>query len=170
MSASPSDQGKQFFRILDGVEAYGDGTRSEQARRFRLDHLMEADVARLRESLASRRGLPQVDLLISLAGFSPETTIIAAMVFRPKRVLVISSDQAYENIDVIGDYLLEHLLRSFPLTDLEKHPRGIGRGREIVDVDDRLDQEKLGPKPAQEYLDAGPIARRERGLAEQGVL
>ncbi len=44
-------------------------------------------------------------MLISVAGFSPETTIVTTGVFRPEQVLVISSGPAYEMIDVIGDFV-----------------------------------------------------------------
>jgi CRISPR-associated protein (TIGR02710 family) len=47
-----------------------------------------------------------VDLLVSLSGFSPITTILAFEVLRPKRLLVISSEKASAGIEVIGNHVV----------------------------------------------------------------
>lgn len=97
--------------ILDGKQAYGEGDAQTQARRFWLAHLAELIIERAREKLLEAGRLPKVDLLVSVAGFSPETTIVTAGVFKPQHVLVISSERAYDNIDTIGRFLMDRGLR-----------------------------------------------------------
>jgi CRISPR-associated protein (TIGR02710 family) len=60
--------------------------------------MLDDVVARVRdENLALRR---PVDLLISMSGFSPLTTILAYELIRPARLLVIYSAQANASVDV----------------------------------------------------------------------
>lgn len=76
-------------RIFRAQEQYGEGTPSEQATRYRLTEMMPdiLDQARLN----SDRVKPEVDLLVSLSGFSPMTTILAYELVEPKEVVVVSS-------------------------------------------------------------------------------
>ncbi|WP_194202117.1 TIGR02710 family CRISPR-associated CARF protein [Glycomyces albidus] len=46
-----------------------------------------------------------MDLLVSLSGFSPETTIFAAAFLRPKELLVLVSHSAREGIDFIREHV-----------------------------------------------------------------
>jgi hypothetical protein len=93
---------RQIFR---GAEAYGPGTPSEQATRFRFERMMPEIVERaLRNSGDVVR--PDVDLLVSLAGFSPATTILAYELLRPARVLAVYSEEATEGIDAIHQHLV----------------------------------------------------------------
>ncbi len=95
--------------ILDGKESYGDGDPQVQARKYWLDHLAKPVIERAREKLRENGKLPKVDLLVSVAGMTPETTIITAGVFQAQEILVISSYPLRENIDIIGKYLSDHL-------------------------------------------------------------
>ena len=97
--------------ILDGRETYGDGDAQVQARRYWLEVLAKPIIERAREKLQAAGKLPKVDLLVSVAGFSPETTIVTAGVFQPQEVLVISSGLPYDNIDIIADFLTQGGLR-----------------------------------------------------------
>jgi len=106
------ERGKRYGDILDGKETFGEGNPQAQARRYWLDHLAEPIIDRARAKLEEARKLPKVDLLVSVAGFSPETTIVTAGVVKPREVLVISSGLPYDNIDVIADFLKQRGLRS----------------------------------------------------------
>lgn len=92
-------------RIFRGLETYGDGSPSEQATRFRLAELFPEVIERARKNSKTWKG-PRVDLLVSLSGFSPATTILAFELLRPKRLFVISSASTETSIDVIAGHLL----------------------------------------------------------------
>ncbi len=98
--------------ILDGKEHYGDGDPQTQARRYWLEVLAEPIIERARQKLEEAGKLSKVDLLVSVAGFSPETTIVTAGVFQPRDVLVISSGLPYDNIDIIAEFLKRRGLRA----------------------------------------------------------
>jgi CRISPR-associated protein (TIGR02710 family) len=91
-------------RIFRGQEIYADGSAAEQANQFRLAE-MYPDVidAAQRNSAGVER--PAVDLLVSLSGFSPETTLLAFELLRPPRLLVISSENTRPKVDIIHEKL-----------------------------------------------------------------
>ena len=91
-------------RIFRGEERYGDGPAAEQARRYRLTELLPVTVAQARRNSAKVPREP-VDLLVSLSGFSPETTILAYELLRPERLMIIGSDATRASVDVIHDAL-----------------------------------------------------------------
>jgi CRISPR-associated protein (TIGR02710 family) len=88
-----------------GQEEYGTGDRKAQAMRFYLDELLDEVVERARRRIVRSPRAP-VRLLISLSGFSPATTIIAFRLLRPQRLVVISSNDAQDSVDVIGRLLV----------------------------------------------------------------
>jgi CRISPR-associated protein (TIGR02710 family) len=90
-------------KIFRGQETYGEGEPSMQANSYRRDQLMEDIISRAREN---SQGTDKVKLLISLSGFSPETTILAYEILKPERVVIVSSDKARSSIDVIGDAIV----------------------------------------------------------------
>lgn len=92
-------------RIFRGEESYGEGTPSEQASAFRFDRMLPEVIKRAQKNSADS-SLPQVDLLVSLSGFSPMTTILAYELLRPNRLFVISSEGTDRSIDVIHDYVI----------------------------------------------------------------
>lgn len=96
---------QQMRRIFRGEEPYGAGTPSEQATRFRFERMMPEIVER---ALANSGQVvrPKVDLLVSLAGFSPATTILAYELLQPVRVLAVYSEEATEGIDAIHQHLV----------------------------------------------------------------
>ena len=87
-------------RIFRGLEAYGEGTAAEQANRYRLTE-MYADVVAAAKANSADVHRPAVDLLVSLSGFSPETTLLAYELIQPPRLLVISSDNTRPQVDMI---------------------------------------------------------------------
>lgn len=114
MAISEQDMQERVTRygdILDGKETHGEGERQAQARRYWLEMLAEPIIERARAKLQEARKLPTVDLLVSVAGYSPETTIVTAGVLQPREVLVISSGLPYDNIDIIADFLKKCGLR-----------------------------------------------------------
>lgn len=98
-------------KIFRGLESYGSGSPSEQATRFRLEEMFPEVIDRARASSATSAP-PQVDLLVSLSGFSPATTILAFELVRPKNLFVISSEGTAGSIDVINDHLVPRRLRA----------------------------------------------------------
>ncbi|WP_067502168.1 hypothetical protein [Actinoplanes sp. TFC3] len=91
-------------RIFRGEEEYGEGTAAEQAQSFRLAEIYDeaVEVARANSTDVER---PAVDLLISLSGFSPETTLLAFALTRPARILIITSEGTKKTIDAIWEKL-----------------------------------------------------------------
>lgn len=92
-------------KIFRGLEQYGSGSPSEQATRFRLDKLFPEVIKRARAKSATST-LGSVDLLVSLSGFSPATTILAYELVRPKQLFIISSEGTADSIDVINEHLV----------------------------------------------------------------
>ncbi|MFF0319031.1 hypothetical protein ACFYPH_30880 [Micromonospora sp. NPDC005252] len=92
-------------RIFRGEETYGEGTPAEQAQRFRLAEIYDEAV-----EVARRNSIdvecPPVDLLISLSGFSPETTLLAFALTRPAKLLIISSANTEATTNAIWEKLV----------------------------------------------------------------
>jgi hypothetical protein len=99
----------QMRRIFRGEITYDDdGTAAEQARRFWLNEMYE-DVAEAARQNSANVERPKVDLLVSLSGFSPETTLLAYELLHPARLLIISSEETRSKINVIYDKLRDKL-------------------------------------------------------------
>ena len=92
--------------IFRGLESYGAGSPSEQATRFRLEMLFPEVIKRAKANSAATPAPPEVDLLVSLSGFSPATTILAFELIRPRQLFVISSENTSDSIDVIHEHLV----------------------------------------------------------------
>jgi CRISPR-associated protein (TIGR02710 family) len=92
-------------RISQGEETYGQRARPhEQANEYYLDHLMDDCVER---ALRECPEVPaRVDLLISLSGFSPATTVLTYEMLRPRRLVVVSSADATDSIDSIAERVI----------------------------------------------------------------
>jgi CRISPR-associated protein (TIGR02710 family) len=104
MSMVAVDTDTRLRQILRGNEQWGEGTPLEQATSFFLANMLDDVVARVRdENPALHR---PVDLLISMSGFSPLTTILAYELIRPARLLVIYSAQANASVDVIATHVI----------------------------------------------------------------
>ena len=54
--------------------------------------------------------LPPCELLVSLMGLSPETTVLATAIVRPQRLVIIASRKAGHYCDQCMDFLTEHRL------------------------------------------------------------
>lgn len=92
--------------IFRGLESYGAGSPSEQATRYRLEKLFPEVIKRAKANSAATPPPPDVDLLVSLSGFSPATTILAFELIRPRQLFVISSENTSDSIDVINEHLV----------------------------------------------------------------
>jgi hypothetical protein len=99
---------QRMRRIFRGEESFGDGTAAEQAQRFRLAEIYQdaVDQARRNSDDVER---PSVDLLISLSGYSPETTLLAYELIRPKQLLIISSESTKASLNVIWGKLADRM-------------------------------------------------------------
>jgi hypothetical protein len=94
---------RRLVEIRAGREQYGDGGSDEQAQRYQLDQLLEDLVGFARTNSGP---LPkQVDLLISMVGFSPITTVMNYLLLRPRQVLAITSSAATASLNVIFNQL-----------------------------------------------------------------
>lgn len=91
-------------RIFRGQEQFGDGPPAQQARRFRLEEMLQATVEQAKRNSADVPREP-IDLLVSLSGFSPETTILAFELLRPQRLMIIASEEARASVDIIQQAL-----------------------------------------------------------------
>jgi len=104
--------GDTFFRtalsrlqnIQRGQDSYKGATGSVAAARFYLDEVLGPAV----ECARGRSDRPRrpVDLLISLCGFTPTPTILTYELLRPKRMLVVTSQNALDSINVIGPHVV----------------------------------------------------------------
>jgi len=79
----------------------------EARREYYYKELFDTVVGQARERWkASSHSKDEYDILISLSGFSPETTIIAFRLINPKSLFVISSEKTNKSIDVISEYII----------------------------------------------------------------
>lgn len=99
-----ADRVATMLAIQRGEQAYCDGTPALQATAYYLDHLLLDEVAYARAAsvLPSR----QVDVLISLCGFAATPTVLTYELLRPRRLVVISSRNASDSVDLIGQRLV----------------------------------------------------------------
>lgn len=98
---------ERMRRIFRGEEKFGEGKPAEQATNYRFDQMMDEIVeAAKKNTLESGDQIPEVDLLVSLSGFSPATTILAYNLLKPKEILVITSHEAEEGIDTIATHII----------------------------------------------------------------
>lgn len=91
---------KQIHRGEKGAE--GGATPADRATAYRRARLLPEAIRRAR---ARHPDPAPCSLLVSLSGFSPETTIIAWEILRPPAVLILSSDSAAASVDIIFDHL-----------------------------------------------------------------
>lgn len=91
-------------RIFHGEEEYGDGNAAEQARRYRLTELLPLTVE---QAKLNSTGVPRqpVDVLVSLSGFAPETTILAYELLQPHHLMVICSEATRGSVETIEETL-----------------------------------------------------------------
>jgi hypothetical protein len=124
MELSLSQMTDRLRRIFRGEERYGEGAPADQARRYRLEVVLPATVDRV---VANSSDVPRepVDLLVSLSGFSPETTILAFKLLKPQRLMIVSSREARASIDVIQQVLNLPLSRLYPEDCNPTDPMGI---------------------------------------------
>lgn len=95
----------RLHRIRAGAEPYKDqSSPADAAQAFQIEEMIDDVTAFARRN--SGRVPDQVDLLISLVGFSPITTLLTYELLRPARVLVITSTAALDSVDVIHDHLV----------------------------------------------------------------
>jgi CRISPR-associated protein (TIGR02710 family) len=90
-------------RIFRGEVTYGEGSSTEQASRYRIEVMYDEIIA---AALANPSDpVPEVDTLVSLSGFSPETTLLAFELVRPRRLTIVSSENVSDKLDVIIEKL-----------------------------------------------------------------
>jgi CRISPR-associated protein (TIGR02710 family) len=95
----------QMRRISEGLEPYRGGSTYEQATHYYLDHLADACAERARQHLPLERPR-EVDLLICMTGLSPRPVVLAFKILQPKRLVLITSDDAHESVNIVHDYVV----------------------------------------------------------------
>jgi hypothetical protein len=92
-----------WLEIAAGRRCFGSGTTAEQATRFQLEKLLPLTTKLCRQTLGSDLRSP-ADGLASLVGMSPQTTITMAEALRPRSLLLVTSENASESIQVIHEW------------------------------------------------------------------
>ncbi|NUT03168.1 MAG: TIGR02710 family CRISPR-associated protein [Hamadaea sp.] len=103
-AGSFADRVTQMRRIERGEESYGDGSPAIQAITYYFDHLLSESVERARA--ASELPKQNVDVLVSLCGFAATPTVLTYELLRPQRLVVITSRDATDSVDLIGQRLV----------------------------------------------------------------
>jgi CRISPR-associated protein (TIGR02710 family) len=135
-------------RIFRGEVSYGEGTPTEQASRYRIEEMYDDIVAAALANPSDQ--VSGVHTLVSLSGFSPETTLLAFELVRPQRLTVVSSENVSDKFDIISTKLNGRLkpsqIRFEPcdpadplgIYDIVKKavrpPSGEGRVSAIIDI------------------------------------
>jgi len=85
-----------------------DKENKEEKDNFYYENLLDDVVKLAKERWANNKNVKnkEFDLLITMSGFSPETSIISSKVINPKQVLVISSKKTSEGINIIGEHVV----------------------------------------------------------------
>lgn len=102
------EQKREYMRrIFRGEVTYGEGSPTEQASRYRIEEMYDDIVAAALTNPSD--AVSEVDMLVSLSGFTPETTLLAYELVRPQRLMIISSANVSEKVDIIFDKLYGRL-------------------------------------------------------------
>jgi CRISPR-associated protein (TIGR02710 family) len=115
MEGSFEELEQRWQRIRAGEEVYIEGHAShEQARAFHADHIAPITLEHVRQSYLKRRGERRIDVLVSMVGLSPATSITAAYVLRPEHLVLVYTRESLGGVDAICDALIaEHRLLKF---------------------------------------------------------
>jgi len=97
---------ERLRRIWLGLEQYCSGKPREQARCFYFDEMFDEVVRLASERSFRERPRPEVYLLISLLGYSPETTLLTFELLKPSRLLVITPRDAEEELECLNERLI----------------------------------------------------------------
>lgn len=101
---STLEQKREYMRrIFRGEVTYGEGSPTEQASRYRIEEMYDDIVAAARANQSDP--VPEVHTLVSLSGFSPETTLLAFEFVRPQHLMIISSVNVSDKVDIIHNKL-----------------------------------------------------------------
>lgn len=96
--------------ILAGAQTHGDATRDarDQARDYHTEHLLDWELGQTRQAFLDAHGgaAPRVDVLVSMVGFSPETTVSTAHTLRPRHLVLVYSKKSHKNLDHIHEQLV----------------------------------------------------------------
>lgn len=96
----------QWERIKAGEESYGEGEPGAQAREFYQKHLEGLGLERMRAQYIEDHPGVQIDTLVSMVGLSPATSITAACVLRPKRLVLIHTLGSKDGLNAIMKTLI----------------------------------------------------------------
>ena len=96
--------------ILAEERTHGDPDRSvrAQARDYHTEHLLDWELTQTRAGfLRTRKDARAVDTLVSMVGFSPETTVSTAFTLRPRHLVLVYSKKSHRHIDHIYRELVD---------------------------------------------------------------
>ncbi len=97
---------ERLRRIWRGQEQYGTGKARDQARRYYFEEMFDEVVLMTQERSFRERQCPEVYLLISLLGYSPETTLLTFELLKPSRLLVIIHRDAEGELECLYERLI----------------------------------------------------------------
>jgi CRISPR-associated protein (TIGR02710 family) len=142
------EQKREYMRrIFRGEVTYGEGSRTEQASRYRIEQMYDDIVA---AALANPSDpVPEVDTLVSLSGFSPETTLLAFELVRPQKLTIISSENVSDKYDIIFGKLYGRLKPS----QIERHSCDPADPLGIYDIVKKAVRPQSGEKAVSAIID-----------------
>jgi hypothetical protein len=95
---------KEWREIANGRSSFGSGTAAEQATAFQMQRLLPLTAKRCRARLSPALAAP-VDVLVSLVGMSPQTTIMVSEALQPRQLLLVTSENATASLVAIEAWL-----------------------------------------------------------------
>lgn len=99
----------KWQEIRAGKATYKEGSTPEQSSEFYYDCMLEDIIktASQKWQQDQKKGENlEVNMLVSLSGFSPATTILAFRLLKPKRLFIIASEKAEKSIDIIHRFVV----------------------------------------------------------------
>ena len=101
-----SENINRWRNILAGKEVYGAGSIIEQAADFYYENILPLVLTEVKNRVTSSQNAPgDVGTLVSLMGYSPETTVIACTVLEPDFLHVVRSSPSPDYIPSITNLL-----------------------------------------------------------------
>lgn len=82
-------------------------SQAKEAATYYNDYIFDVVLNKTRQHYQQHYNPPQVEVLVSLVGYSPQTTINAAYTLRPEHLVLIHSQESHQNLDSIYDQLTQ---------------------------------------------------------------
>jgi hypothetical protein len=135
--------------LADKIRTWKETKDNRERTAYFFEHLLDWAIEKVKENSPDIRGSSRYRLMISLGGFTPETTVIACRVLQPQKLYVLTSKESEAEINWIdkglgdsiqhGDFAHDHCESTDPLKIYEKirdkmKDAGVGRGEGVMDI------------------------------------